>query len=43
MGWIIAGSLAGVIAELLNYHSVFYVALAMTAGAVWCLWRIKDV
>ncbi|EOE5506636.1 sugar efflux transporter SetB [Cronobacter sakazakii] len=43
VGWIIAGSLAGVIAELLNYHSVFYVALAMTAGAVWCLWRIKDV
>ncbi|ELY2673495.1 sugar efflux transporter SetB [Cronobacter sakazakii] len=43
VGWIIAGSLAGVIAELLNYHAVFYVALAMTAGAVWCLWRIKDV
>lgn len=41
--WIIAGSLAGVIAEILNYHAVFYVALAMTAGAVWCLWRIKDV
>ncbi|CCJ85208.1 Sugar efflux transporter B [Cronobacter dublinensis 582] len=33
----------GVIAELWNYHSVFYVAMAMTAGAVWCLWRIKDV
>ncbi|EOW6741455.1 sugar efflux transporter SetB [Cronobacter dublinensis] len=43
VGWIIAGSLAGVIAELWNYHSVFYVAMAMTAGAVWCLWRIKDV
>ncbi|ELY3985000.1 sugar efflux transporter SetB [Cronobacter muytjensii] len=43
VGWIIAGSLAGVIAELWNYHSVFYVALGMTAGAVWCLWRIKDV
>ncbi|EKK4003019.1 sugar efflux transporter SetB [Cronobacter sakazakii] len=43
VGWIIAGSLAGVIAEILNYHAVFYVALAMTAGAVWCLWRIKDV
>ncbi|EOZ7936154.1 MFS transporter [Cronobacter malonaticus] len=43
VGWIIAGSLAGVIAELLNYHAVFYVALVMTAGAVWCLWRIKDV
>ncbi|EOC0862869.1 sugar efflux transporter SetB [Cronobacter muytjensii] len=43
VGWIIAGSLAGVIAELWNYHSVFYVALGMTAGAIWCLWRIKDV
>ncbi|MDU6923389.1 sugar efflux transporter SetB [Franconibacter helveticus 513] len=43
VGWIIAGSLAGVIAEIWNYHAVFYVALVMTAAAVWCLWRIKDV
>ena len=43
VGWIMAGSLAGVIAEIWSYHSVFYVSLAMALTAVGCLWRIKDV
>ena len=43
VGWIIAGSMAGVIAEIWNYHSVFYVGLAMIVLTLWCLLRIKDV
>ena len=29
VGWIIAGSLAGVVAEIWNYHTVFWIALVM--------------
>jgi SET family sugar efflux transporter-like MFS transporter len=42
VGWIIAGSIAGTVAEIWNYHAVFYSALAMVAGAVLCLWKLKD-
>jgi MFS family permease len=28
VGWIIAGSLAGVVAEIWSYHAVFWIALA---------------
>lgn len=41
VGWIIAGSIAGSVAEIWNYHAVFYSALAMVLGAVLCLWRLK--
>lgn len=43
VGWIIAGSMAGIIAEIWNFHSVFYVGLAMIVLTLWCLLRIKDV
>ncbi|CAI0746333.1 Sugar efflux transporter B [Serratia marcescens] len=42
VGWIIAGALAGAVAEIWRYHAVFYAALAMAAGATLCLWRLKD-
>lgn len=41
VGWIIAGSIAGSVAEIWNYHAVFYSALAMVLAAVLCLWRLK--
>lgn len=43
VGWIIAGSLAGVVAEIWNYHSVFFIALGMIAISVYCMARIKDI
>lgn len=43
VGWIIAGSLAGVVAEIWSYHAVFWIALAMALIAAVCLARIKDV
>ncbi len=43
VGWIIAGSLAGVVAEIWNYHMVFWIALVLCVCAVGCLVRIKDV
>jgi len=42
-GWILAGSSAGVVAQFLSYHAVFYAAFAMVIGAVFCIWRVKDV
>ena len=41
VGWIIAGSLAGVVAEIWNYHTVFWIAgdVRLTLS---CLTRIKD-
>ncbi len=42
VGWIIAGSIAGVVAEIWSYHAVFYTATLMVVGAVVCLWRIND-
>jgi SET family sugar efflux transporter-like MFS transporter len=43
VGWIIAGSLAGVVAEIWSYHAVFWIALVMGVITQACLWRIKDV
>ncbi|WP_437609763.1 sugar efflux transporter [Erwinia sp. V71] len=42
VGWIIAGSLAGVVAEIWSYHAVFWCALLMMIGTLWCMWRIKN-
>lgn len=43
VGWIIAGSMAGVVAEIWNYHSVFYIALGMIVITAYCMLRVKDV
>lgn len=43
VGWIIAGSMAGVVAEIWNYHTVFWIALVMCTLTIGCLVRIKDV
>lgn len=43
VGWIIAGSLAGIAAEIWDYHSVFWIALAMSLLASVFLLRIKDI
>ncbi|EPY9096276.1 sugar efflux transporter SetB [Shigella dysenteriae] len=43
VGWIIAGSVAGIVAELWNYHAVFWFALVMIIATLFCLLRIKDV
>ena len=41
VGWIIAGSLAGVVAEIWNYHTVFWIALVMCVLTLSCLTRIR--
>ena len=43
VGWIIAGSMAGVVAEIWNYHTVFWIALVMCTLTMGCLAKIKDV
>lgn len=43
VGWIIAGSFAGVVAEIWNYHSVFFIALGMIAVSIYCMAQIKDI
>ena len=43
VGWIIAGSLAGVVAEIWSYHAVFWIALSMCVVTMAALARIKDV
>lgn len=43
VGWVIAGAIAGAVAEIWNYHAVFYAALAMAAGATLCLWKLREV
>jgi len=43
VGWIISGSMAGVVAEIWNYHTVFYIALGMIGITAWCMVRIKDI
>ncbi|RLM27334.1 sugar transporter [Brenneria alni] len=42
VGWIISGSLAGIVAEIWSYHAVFFIALIMIVGSGYCMWRIKD-
>ncbi|MDY8330040.1 sugar efflux transporter SetB [Escherichia coli] len=43
VGWIIAGSMAGIVAEIWNYHAVFWFAMVMIIATLFCLLRIKDV
>jgi MFS transporter, SET family, sugar efflux transporter len=43
VGWIIAGSVAGIVAEIWNYHAVFWIAMVMIIATLFCLLRIKDV
>ncbi|EEZ5397107.1 sugar efflux transporter SetB [Escherichia coli] len=43
VGWIIAGSVAGIVAEIWNYHAVFWFAMEMIIATLFCLLRIKDV
>lgn len=43
VGWIIAGSVAGIVAEIRNYHAVFWFAMVMIIATLFCLLRIKDV
>ncbi|WP_112031021.1 sugar efflux transporter SetB [Escherichia coli] len=43
VGWIIAGSVAGIVAEVWDYHAVFWFAMVMIIATLFCLLRIKDV
>lgn len=43
VGWIIAGSVAGIVAEIWNYHAEFWFAMVMIIATLFCLLRIKDV
>ncbi|EEW0902993.1 sugar efflux transporter SetB [Escherichia coli] len=43
VGWIIAASVAGIVAEIWNYHAVFWFAMVMIIATLFCLLRIKDV
>lgn len=43
VGWIIAGSVAGIVAEIWNYQAVFWFAMVMIIATLFCLLRIKDV
>ncbi len=43
VGWIIAGLVAGIVAEIWNYHAVFWFAMVMIIATLFCLLRIKDV
>ncbi len=43
VGWIIAGSVAGIVAEIWNYHAVFWFAMVMIIATLFCFLRIKDV
>ncbi|HAN6577350.1 TPA: sugar efflux transporter SetB [Escherichia coli] len=43
VGWIITGSVAGIVAEIWNYHAVFWFAMVMIIATLFCLLRIKDV
>ena len=41
--WIIGGPIAGIIAEIWHYNSVFYVAVALIFISVACMWKVKSV
>ncbi|MCC3703214.1 sugar efflux transporter [Rouxiella badensis] len=41
-GWILAGSLAGLVAQFASYYAVFYAALAMVVVSVFCIWRVRE-
>ncbi|EFF0782312.1 sugar efflux transporter [Escherichia albertii] len=42
VGWIIAGSLDGIMVEIWSYHSLFWLAIGMLSIAIICLLFIKD-
>lgn len=42
VGWVVAGSLAGVVAEIWSYHAVFGFAFIMMLATVGCIWRVKE-
>lgn len=42
MGWIVGGSLAGMVAELWSFHAVFWFAVVMMAGSLLCLLRVPE-
>ena len=41
--WIIGGPIAGAIAEIWHYHSVFYLAVALILISIGCLNQVKSV
>ena len=41
--WIIGGPIAGIIAEIWHYNSIFYVAVALIFISVGCMWKVKSV
>ncbi|RAX83953.1 sugar efflux transporter SetB [Escherichia coli] len=43
VGWIIAGSVAGLVAAIWDYHAVFWVSMGVIIATLFCLLRIKDV
>ncbi|MFP1762490.1 sugar efflux transporter [Lonsdalea quercina] len=43
VGWIISGSLGGLVAEIWSYHAGFIFAIGLSLAAGYCMWRIKDV
>ncbi|SQY41244.1 sugar efflux transporter B [Escherichia coli] len=43
VGWIIAGSVAGIVAEIWNYHAVFWFAMVMIIATLFCLGRCEQV
>ncbi len=43
VGWIIAGSVAGIVAEIWDYHAVFWFAVVMIIATLFCFLRVKDV
>ncbi len=42
LGWIIGGSLVGVVAEFWHWQQVFWLALVMMLAALICLWRVPE-
>ena len=40
VGWIIAGSVAGIVAEIWNYHAVFWFAMVMIIATLFCLLQV---
>ncbi|MGV3345883.1 sugar efflux transporter [Enterobacteriaceae bacterium LUAb1] len=41
-GWVVAGTLAGSVADIWNYYTVFWFALAMIIITLFCIWRVKE-
>lgn len=43
VGWIIAGSVDGIMVEIWSYHALFWLAIGMLGIAMICLLFIKDI